>query len=149
MDAVSGRPYICIGGVDAKVKIYDVISGELVEVCIITTRRSKIEQWAKEFLSSSSALSAMEGFVFSRHFTLASTSRYSLEAKGRQRSSHIPYQPTHHRFSFRRHKCADMERGRKTQAPALFMYSRRRGPFVESAQCRKASPPFLPSRHVC
>ncbi|KAJ4864512.1 WD domain, g-beta repeat domain-containing protein [Trichoderma breve] len=31
MDAVNGRPYICIGGVDAKVKIYDVVDGRLVE----------------------------------------------------------------------------------------------------------------------
>ncbi|KAK4065711.1 uncharacterized protein Triagg1_8480 [Trichoderma aggressivum f. europaeum] len=44
MDAVNGRPYICIGGVDAKVKIYDVVDGR--------------------------ALSAMAGFVFSHLFTL-------------------------------------------------------------------------------
>ncbi|UKZ59831.1 uncharacterized protein TrAtP1_001122 [Trichoderma atroviride] len=31
MDIVHGKPYICIGGVDAKVKIYDVIDGQLVE----------------------------------------------------------------------------------------------------------------------
>ncbi|KAM0443726.1 hypothetical protein ACHAO4_010470 [Trichoderma viride] len=31
MDTVHGKPYICIGGVDAKVKIYDVIDGQLVE----------------------------------------------------------------------------------------------------------------------
>jgi polycomb protein EED len=30
-DPVSGTPYICIGGVDAKVKIYNVITRELVE----------------------------------------------------------------------------------------------------------------------
>lgn len=34
MDTVHGKPYICIGGVDAKVKIYDVIDGHLVEVRI-------------------------------------------------------------------------------------------------------------------
>lgn len=34
MDTVHGKPYICIGGVDAKVKIYDVIDGQLVEVRI-------------------------------------------------------------------------------------------------------------------
>jgi polycomb protein EED len=38
MDAVNGRPYICIGGVDAKVKIYDVIDGRLVEVRITTVQ---------------------------------------------------------------------------------------------------------------
>jgi len=32
MDTVNGRPYICIGGVDAKVKIYDVVDGQLIEV---------------------------------------------------------------------------------------------------------------------
>ncbi|KAH6607894.1 hypothetical protein Trco_004207 [Trichoderma cornu-damae] len=37
MDAVHGRPYICIGGVDAKVKIYDVVDGRLVEVRITTS----------------------------------------------------------------------------------------------------------------
>ncbi|KAM0472891.1 hypothetical protein ACHAPX_008568 [Trichoderma viride] len=31
MDTLHGKPYICIGGVDAKVKIYDVIDGQLVE----------------------------------------------------------------------------------------------------------------------
>ncbi|KAH8127255.1 WD40 repeat-like protein [Trichoderma asperelloides] len=31
MDTVNGRPYICIGGVDAKVKIYDVVDGQLIE----------------------------------------------------------------------------------------------------------------------
>ncbi|OTA00151.1 hypothetical protein A9Z42_0046340 [Trichoderma parareesei] len=31
MDAGTGRPSICIGGVDAKVKIYDAISGDLIE----------------------------------------------------------------------------------------------------------------------
>ncbi|QLI65982.1 Polycomb protein eed [Metarhizium brunneum] len=30
-DPVSGTPYICVGGVDAKVKIYDVSDGSLVE----------------------------------------------------------------------------------------------------------------------
>ncbi|KAG8414292.1 hypothetical protein J3459_014885 [Metarhizium acridum] len=30
-DPVSGAPYICVGGVDAKVKIYDVSDGSLVE----------------------------------------------------------------------------------------------------------------------
>jgi polycomb protein EED len=32
-DPVSGDPYICIGGVDAKVKVYNVVTRELVEVC--------------------------------------------------------------------------------------------------------------------
>ena len=31
-DPVSGVPYLCVGGVDAKVKIYNVFNGELVEV---------------------------------------------------------------------------------------------------------------------
>ncbi|KAL7926349.1 WD40 repeat-like protein [Trichoderma austrokoningii] len=31
LDAARGKPYICIGGVDAKVKIYDVIYGTLFE----------------------------------------------------------------------------------------------------------------------
>lgn len=31
-DPVTGDPYICIGGVDAKVKVYDVRQGKEVEV---------------------------------------------------------------------------------------------------------------------
>lgn len=31
-DPVTGSPYLCVGGVDAKVKVYDVSNGSLVEV---------------------------------------------------------------------------------------------------------------------
>lgn len=31
-DPLTGAPYVCVGGVDAKVKIYDVSNGRLVEV---------------------------------------------------------------------------------------------------------------------
>jgi len=31
-DAETGRPYLCVGGRDAKIKVYDFISGKLVNV---------------------------------------------------------------------------------------------------------------------
>jgi polycomb protein EED len=34
-DPVTGAPYLCIGGVDAKVKIYDVVNGKLYRVSSI------------------------------------------------------------------------------------------------------------------
>lgn len=50
MDAVNGRPYICIGGVDAKVKIYDVVDGRLVEVGTATVRTRDIGLGLKGFI---------------------------------------------------------------------------------------------------
>lgn len=36
-DPVTGSPYICIGGGDAKVKIYDVTNGKLYRASSITS----------------------------------------------------------------------------------------------------------------
>jgi hypothetical protein len=33
-DAQTGRPYICVGGLDTKIKVYDVVDGRLVTVSV-------------------------------------------------------------------------------------------------------------------
>jgi hypothetical protein len=69
MDAGTGRPSICIGGVDAKVKIYDAISGDLIEVGIhhFYLEAKRLNSELKSLSHYPSVLSAMEGFVCPRH----------------------------------------------------------------------------------